>query len=98
MSYGGGFSKSLVFSPSCLHLLLPTMATIVSFTSAGADDLVAELQSLHYQSPSGVIHLVIDTFVTRFVSDDNNGGGVFSGITGTLGGVGGGVESVDPSV
>ncbi|KAL5210138.1 hypothetical protein ABZP36_005761 [Zizania latifolia] len=57
----------MAFSPRRPLLLLFAAAAVVSFASAGADDLVAELQSLRSRSPSGVIHLT-DTSVTRFLA------------------------------
>ncbi|KAL6658049.1 hypothetical protein ACP70R_004296 [Stipagrostis hirtigluma subsp. patula] len=48
-------------------LILPLLLLAAAAAPAGADDLVAELQSLRARSPSGVIHLT-DTSVTRFLS------------------------------
>ena len=50
-------------------LLLPLLllAAAAAASTARADNLVAELQSLRARSPSGVIHLT-DTSVTRFLS------------------------------
>ncbi|EEE59362.1 hypothetical protein OsJ_11457 [Oryza sativa Japonica Group] len=54
-------------SPPHPLLLLLTLLVAAGAASAGADDLVAELQSLRSRSPSGVIHLT-DTSITRFLS------------------------------
>jgi oligosaccharyltransferase complex subunit gamma len=59
-------TEPLIATPFLLLVLLFTIST-TTFASPSSEDLVAELQSLRANSPSGVIHLN-DASVSRFLS------------------------------
>ncbi|KAG0501486.1 hypothetical protein HPP92_001558 [Vanilla planifolia] len=66
-SRSAGLFPSVLFLP-CLLLLITLFASRCSGVAASSeDDLVAELEALRSQSPSGVIHLN-DRLVSRFLS------------------------------